>query len=53
VSKRVVVRAWQHGFDLQVEAIVQRDTSIGAAIGVARCGSFVGKTFSFLVVSSG
>jgi hypothetical protein len=29
------------------------DTSTGAATGAARCGSFVGKAFSLLVVSSG
>jgi hypothetical protein len=28
------------------------DTSTGAAVGAARCGSFVGNAFSFLVVSS-
>jgi hypothetical protein len=29
------------------------DTSTGAATGAARCGSFMGKAFSLLVVSSG
>jgi hypothetical protein len=32
VSQRAVAWAWQHGFDLQVEAITQRDTDSRRAL---------------------
>jgi regulator of sigma D len=36
VSERAAARAWQHGFDLQVEAIVQRDANSRRALAEAR-----------------
>jgi hypothetical protein len=49
----IPIEAWRTLGDVAILSKWFCDTFTGVATGVARCGSFVGKTFSLLVVSYG